>query len=261
MGGGLYRPHIKIWVIMLLGGVWGMGWLYSTFFWPTFSENVQTWMGLSFQECLLEGRLRTSEAEILRALNVPWRAPIWKYSLPRLQKSLEALPWVKQAILHRRLPATLHVRLTERTPLAIWQHQGQKRVLDEEGKVIAGIPPKGDYVVLIGEKAPQHAWDLLRVLESMQTRLPKVRAAVFLRSGRWDLYLADKTIVKLPEHNLTGALERLSKVLTWRASKKYAISTIDLRFVDAVILDSSSDMSKKTTLPAALPSSTQQRRP
>ena len=43
---------------------------------------------------------------------------------------------MKEAAIERALPHSLHIRLTEREPVAIWQHKGNLVLIDDEGTAI-----------------------------------------------------------------------------------------------------------------------------
>ena len=40
---------------------------------------------------------------------------------------------MRSAAIERRLPGTLFVRLVERHPLAVWQHDGKQELIDRDG--------------------------------------------------------------------------------------------------------------------------------
>ena len=84
----------------------------------------------------VEGRTTTDTATILAALGAHAGTPILAVNPARAKEQLEALPWVRSAAIERRLPGTIYVRLVERTPLAVWQHDGKQELIDRDGTVI-----------------------------------------------------------------------------------------------------------------------------
>jgi cell division protein FtsQ len=93
-------------------------------------------LGLVVDNIEVEGRTTTDIATILAALGAHAGTPILAVSPTRAKEQLEALPWVRSASIERRLPGTLHVRLVERKPLAVWQHDGKQELIDRDGTVI-----------------------------------------------------------------------------------------------------------------------------
>ena len=94
-------------------------------------------MGFTVQRVILEGRHNTPTDMIRAALGVSRGDPILEISPDRARERLESIAWVQRAHVERRLPSTLLVRIEERRPFAIWQHNGRFVIIDREGKVVA----------------------------------------------------------------------------------------------------------------------------
>ena len=205
----------------------GMGYaLYS------YRQGVAGVLGLELREIIVLGQKRTSNRSIFWALQMIKGDHMWTQSLKSIQGRLESLPWVKSACLQRRLPWTLVVHLSEKNPMAIWQNEGKKCVIDQDGLPIAGEMVKNfpELIVITGKEAPAHVHSLVNQLSKI-TGLPKVKAACFLRSQRWDLYLENGLRIQLPEHHRRKALLKLLHF--WPMVRD--ASLIDLRFSDALI--------------------------
>src|SRR5215471_10347159 len=93
-------------------------------------------LGLVVTDIKVEGRETTDRETILAALGAGPGTPILAMSPRRAKGQLETLPWVRSAVVERRFPDTLYVRLVERKPLALWQHSGKIELIDQEGGVI-----------------------------------------------------------------------------------------------------------------------------
>src|SRR6185503_7195002 len=123
-------------------------------------------LGLVVGDIQVEGRETTDAATILAALAADRGTPILAVSPSRAKQQLESLPWVRSATIERRLPGTLIVRLSERHPLAVWQHDGKLELIDRQGEVIA-VKDLGRFARLptvVGERAAGHAAALLEML-------------------------------------------------------------------------------------------------
>ena len=92
--------------------------------------------GFTVSDVTVEGRETTDRETILAALGARPGTPILAVNPRRAKEHLEALPWVRTAVIQRRLPGTLYVRLVERKPLALWQHSGKIELIDRVGTVI-----------------------------------------------------------------------------------------------------------------------------
>jgi len=200
--------------------------------WYAYTDIASGALGLELREILVSGQKRTSKKSLLWAIHMTKGHHMWKQPLESMHTRIESLPWVKSASIQRKLPWTLIVTLVEKNPIAIWQNKGKKCIIDEEGNAIIGALPKKfpELVVIVGPQAPKHVSKLLEQLAAIRT-LPPVKAACFLRSQRWDLYLEGGKMIQLPQEHRGKALRKLLNF--WPMIKDSP--KIDLRFPDALI--------------------------
>jgi cell division protein FtsQ len=195
-------------------------------------------LGLTVSQVLAEGRVETTQAEVLAALGVRGGEPILAIDPEAARARIEALPWVRSAAVERRLPDTLRIRLVERRALAWWQKDGKLVLIDRGGDLIK-VPPLQRYsnlIVLVGEDAPAHAAALIDMLGTEPALAARVRAAVRVGQRRWNVKLDDAIDVRLPEDGAAaawaklGELERKSRILS------RDIEAVDLRLPDRLIV-------------------------
>ncbi|MBI1776979.1 MAG: FtsQ-type POTRA domain-containing protein [Proteobacteria bacterium] len=205
--------------------------------------------GLRVEEVLLEGRRETAAKDVLAALDVQRGQPILAVSPEAARRRLERLAWVKSAVVERALPGTLRVRLTERTPMALWQRDRKLVLVDRDGVVIlrGGIERFASLPVLVGDDAPPAAAELLDLLASEPMLQKRVVAAIRVAERRWNLQLDNGVDVRLPETDIAQAwaqlanLERTSNVL------QRDVVTIDLRLPDRLVIQVSPEGAKQRT--------------
>ena len=202
------------------------------FFVVFYRKTLCQMLALEVKEIVVYGQERVSNAQVFQALQIKRGDHMWRHSLQQMKVSIEEIPWVKSASVQRRFPGTLSVYLCEKEPAVIWQTQGKKYVIDRQGAIISGVDPKGfsQLIVIAGEKAPLNFADLNHELADMNPSIP-VKAATFLRSQRWDLYLEGGAVIKLPEIQVKKALAFLTK--KWALLTSFRV--IDLRFPAALI--------------------------
>ena len=129
---GFFRFGLWIGALLLLsGGVYGGAQLSGSPLAQSALQSVVDTMveatgllGFTVSDVTVEGRETTDGETILAALAARPGTPILAVSPKRAKQQLESLPWVRTAVIERRLPGTLYVRLVERKPLALWQHGG-----------------------------------------------------------------------------------------------------------------------------------------
>ena len=215
-------------------------------------------LGLSIADITVEGRETTDRETILAALGAGPGTPILAVNPTRAKEQLEALPWVRTAVIERRLPDTLYVRLVERKPLALWQHGGKLELVDREGGVIpvARLDRFAKLPMVVGEGAASHAAELLEMLASDPDLAARVTAAVRVGDRRWNLRIDNAIDVLLPADEAASAWSQLASLERSSAILKRDVQTIDLRLPDRLVLRVSPEppkeppISKKVRPPA-----------
>jgi cell division protein FtsQ len=201
---------------------------------------------LTVESVQVEGRQRADKRAIRAALGVSRGTPILSVDLDAAKARLESVPWVHNASVERLLPDTLYVRLTERTPLALWQHQGKFDLVDQDGNIIADADIR-DYPFLpqvVGSGAPAAAPDLLKVLGGEPALQGHVTASVRVGGRRWDIHLDNNIVVSLPENNAASAWHRLAALDRSNRLLERDVQIIDLRLSDRVVLRVPPDIAK-----------------
>jgi cell division protein FtsQ len=186
-------------------------------------------LGFTVERVLADGRKETTSSQVLAAIGVRLGDPIFSVDLVAARERLLALPWVETATIERRLPDTLHVRLTEIAPLALWQRQQRLHLLGRDGRVIEGaaIGRFANLLVVVGADAPDHAAALLEMLATQPELRRRVTAAIRVGGRRWNLRFDNDVDVKLPEARAAAAWAELA-----RLERAYGILGRDLTVID-----------------------------
>jgi cell division protein FtsQ len=186
-------------------------------------------LGFTVERVLADGRNETTSSQVLSAVGVQLGEPIFRVDLEAARARLLTLPWVAAATIERRLPDTLYVRITETTPLALWQQQQRLHLLGRNGRVIADAPIErfANLLVVVGPDAPEHAGDLLAMLQSQPELRRRVTAAIRIGGRRWNLRIDNGIDVKLPAENSAAAWAELA-----RLERDFGILGRDLTVID-----------------------------
>jgi len=188
-------------------------------------------LGYRFEDIFIQGRKATSSIDILNAVNMHRGDSSFKYSPHEIKARLEAIPWIERAEVQRYLPGILKIELKERQPIALWQHQQQYYYVDASGVVLqtklTHVPP--GLPLVVGLDAPQHAPHLLTLLANHKEVMNGITALVRINKRRWDLILANKLTIKLPETQVEVALARLNFLLEAKKINLDEVTMIDLR--------------------------------
>ena len=199
----------------------------------------------------MEGRKRTQASDLLVAVDAQQGGAIFALDLDEMHARIEALPWVQQAVVLRRLPNILHVKLTERDPFALYQENQKKALIDRNGVVITRQHLRAfeHLPTFSGEGSTLRASDLMDQLKDYPVLRNRMVAAHWTGGRRWTVRLDHGGKVLLPEGNIEGALNRLMQLEKDRRILAVENQAIDLRLPDRVLLRPDSKRSKQTVKP------------
>ena len=128
--------------------------------------------------------------------------------LGRIRTRLMAYGWVKDAQVSRRYPNKILVRITERTPAAVWQNHGELTLIDADGVLLDPVSRDAvpDLPLVIGPGANQQAPAYHQLLDAAPALKPRVVAATWIDNRRWNLRFDSGETLKLPEEGAGAAL-------------------------------------------------------
>jgi cell division protein FtsQ len=207
-------------------------------------------LGLVVANIEVEGRSTTDVATVLNALGAHQGTPILAVDPLRAKEQLEALPWVRSASIERRLPGTLYVRLVERQPLAVWQHDGKQELIDRDGTVIpvTDLSRFAKLPTVVGDDQARHAAaQLIDLLTNEPDLAARVTAAVLVGDRRWNVRIDNAIDVLLPEDDMSGAWARLAELERDNRLLQRDVQTVDLRLPDRLVVRASDTATKDTT--------------
>ncbi|WP_165380354.1 cell division protein FtsQ/DivIB [Candidatus Finniella inopinata] len=194
--------------------------------------------GFQIQEIFIEGREFIKPEVVGQAVNAKRGEPIFGHSLDDLKSRLEKIDWIKSVHIERQLPDQLYIKISERYPIAIWQHQKTLYLVDREGVVIqnAKLYQFQQLPLVIGPDAPLHTPKILTLLEKFPKILERVKVLTRVRQRRWDITFKDSILVKLSEQKPEESLARLSLLIEQGKIHKGDVSMVDLRNREQIVL-------------------------
>lgn len=220
-------------------------------------------MGLTVRNIVVDGRENTPEPLLRRALGVMIGQPILGFSLGDARERLLSLGWVSDAVVERRLPNTLVVRLVERAPFAVWQDRGTFRLIDRNGAVmgeqdVARAAEALNLPLVVGAGAPDATTELFDEMKPYPDIRKRLVGAVRVGDERWNLVLKSGATVMLPGENQDNALARLQALQQRMQILDRPVQDIDLRLADRVVVrprPKPADQSSAKSTPANVPGS------
>jgi cell division protein FtsQ len=167
---------------------------------------------------------------------------LWSLRTSKLKKHLEKHSWIESAIVKRKWPNALRIKIRERVPVALINKKSGLYYIDKKGVVISSVLPTDglDYPIITGKEEatgpdalPNAKWlqdtlSFIRYAGSGNPVLPKQNISEIHvgPEGQLTLYLADNPFpIYLGQGEMKKKYGRLSKVLSWLYRKKEFTST------------------------------------
>jgi len=230
----------RIGLIALSGGIVFGGLSYATYsgFFDQISGRIDRSFhstmagnGFNVQNVKLEGRQNANLQALKFIVDIDKGQSIFEPDIQHIRNELQNVTWVKSAIVERHLPDTIFIRIEERQPMALWQNKGQLSIIDTDGQVL-----KDNYLgrfksllIVVGDEAPKQASDLVAMINAEPDLKSRVESAKWIGDRRWDLFLKNGVLVKLPEDDMGQAIRRLSTAQGEANLMDRKIESIDLR--------------------------------
>lgn len=188
-------------------------------------------VGFKLKAVRVQGASALATADILKAAGVYKDQPLLGLDLEALRERVQGVGWVKEARVVRLLPDTLVLQVVERKQLAVWQHGGRSRVIDDRGQVIPEADPNrfSALPLIVGDGANDHAAHILAAVAQRPRLLERLEALVRVDNRRWDLRLKDGSLVQLPAVGEEAALIQLEQLDQKSRILELGFERIDLR--------------------------------
>lgn len=143
---------------------------------------------LDVDSVVVEGATRSGSEAVRVASGIDESDPLLLLDASDAAARIEALPWVKEASVDRKLPSTVRIRVTERTPVAVLMRGSTLVLVDATGRGLGKVASRPlDLVGVeglrslpsLGDTTSARGIDAVRVAMRLARELPgEVRAVV-----------------------------------------------------------------------------------
>lgn len=197
-------------------------------------KNATSTLGFAVENVEIAGNKRMSELDVLAALGLDGQTSMIGFNAEKSREVLAALPWVEAVNVQKVYPNDVRISIKERSPFAVWQHDGQMDIVDRSGRVIVPFRPNlvNDVPFIVGQGAQAKAADFIKELGIYPSLVQQIRSYIRVGDRRWDLLLNNGVRIKLPELN---AVKRLGDVI--KADNAQHLLTRDVLSVDLRLAD------------------------
>ncbi len=204
----------------------------------TLLQAATAHIGFGVSEVKVSGHKETSEIDVLGVLNLNGNSSLVGFDTAAARALLVELPWIASAEVTKLYPNALSVKISERKPFAIWQHDEELSLIEEDGHVIvpfahqnyAGLP------LVTGVGAEREAKYLVPAVAAIPELKSRVKAQMLIAGRRWDIRLDNGVTIQLPEGDPAVALKQLAQMDSDTGLLSKDIELVDLRVPDRVVV-------------------------
>lgn len=195
------------------------------------------------ERIMVEGVQYTSPEELGLALGMQRGDSLVGFQASAARARLEALPWIRQAAVSRKLPDTIKVNVYEYFPLARLETNDGEMLVNKEGSIITSADERFEDLPLVrGDSAAAHVAQLFVVLQQEDTIRPQVAVAEWVGNRRWNVEMKSGITVMLPEEHIGQALATLNELNSARNILAVTGGVVDLRIKDKITLNLPEDV-------------------
>jgi cell division protein FtsQ len=198
-------------------------------------ERIIELAGFGLTQVSVTGHRYTPDSDILDAVGLGEARTMLSFDSRAAQDRIERLPWVERASVERVLPDRLEVRVSERSPSAVWRLGNRNFLIDKSGRILTGVPKDAmpSLPRVAGEGAATEAARLYAMLAGQPALMARVDVAERIGGRRWMLRLADGGTVQLPAQGEAEAMARALRVASARGPEP---SEIDVRVAERTLV-------------------------
>jgi cell division protein FtsQ len=172
-----------------------------------------------------------TKAEVLAASGLTPSNSLVFMDATEARQKVKALPLVAEATVRKLYPDRVIIEVKERDAFALWQHEGQVRVVSADGTVIDTLRDQR-YLKLphvVGPGAALRVKEYVDIVTQVPELKDQIRAGILVSERRWTIKLNSGIDVKLPEAGAAEALRQLMKLDKEAQVLSKDIIDIDLR--------------------------------
>ena len=150
------------------------------------AQAVTARTGFAVDEITVTGNREVSEIDVLDRLELTGWTSLIGFDASAARDRITRMPWVENASVRKIYPDAIEVRLNERKPFAIWQHDGQLSVIERSGNIIASYnhATSTPLPLLLGLGAPEVGAGFIADMQERPEIASRVRAYIRVADRR-----------------------------------------------------------------------------
>ena len=185
------------------------------------------------------GTEKTNPYELKRILS-PSLSNLITFDKDSAKSLLEEVGWVKRASIKKIYPNTLSINIIESEPFAIFYQDQDILLIDIDGQIISPNPDINKFENLMSVRGENAENKLSEIIKEISISFPGVRNKInsleFVDKRRWNLFLSDNLLVKLPDTEISQSLKNLKQLFDDNQILDSNIIEVDLRIKGRAVI-------------------------
>ena len=168
-------------------------------------------LGFSIKAVTISGERELKEQDLLAIAGISDRNSLLFLDVAKIRERLQQLPLVKETVVTKLYPDRLLIEIEERAPFALWQSNGDVRIVAADGVPVATMRDQRfiHLPLVVGAGANEKLSQYLALLDAAGDLRDRIVAGVLVAQRRWTLKTANGVDILLPEREPEAALARL----------------------------------------------------
>ena len=194
---------------------------------------------LSINKVLVKGAQESLKKEITILVQNAATEGFSALNAQALREKIQAISKVEKAFVKFSTDGLVMVSVIERKEAVVFFNNDLYEVLDSNG-IILSIKPNYQGLsaipLLVGKGASRKIEELLSLVNEIQSNKSEVLYYEWIGERRWNIHMKNDLVFKLPEKNLSKALELMNTVLNETNKPLKPIVSVDLRNIDKPVI-------------------------
>ena len=172
---------------------------------PNFNFNTDS--NLNIKKIKIENNYILSSDEIEKKLDFLLSENLFLMNIDEIHRSLKELDFIDSFSVKKIYPNTIKINVIEKKPIAILQNKKKKYYISDRGDIIIFKKIKLFKSLPIVFGGETKFYSFYKDILSINFPINNVEKFYFFESGRWDIILRNKKVVKLPINNYLPSLK------------------------------------------------------
>ena len=203
------------------------------------SELYKELTELSINRIVVKGAQGSLEKEIIMLIEKAATEEFSALKARSLREKIRKIKKVEKAVVKFSTDGSVIVNVVERKEAAVFLNNSSYEVLDRNGVILSvsnDYEGLSSFPLIVGKSGSKNIPGLLSLVNEIGSNELEVLYYEWVGERRWDIHMKNNLVFKLPEHNLSRAIELMRFFLNGTNKHSNPIVSFDLRNLDKPII-------------------------